>query len=78
MRGPKVRRKACSSLTHKLMAFLAAVMGLLITSILFKFENFKGITGYSVLGNIYGGMAPIMMVVIVVILIALYVKLVEN
>jgi hypothetical protein len=78
MGGPKVKRRACSSGTHKLMASLAVVLGLLTTVMLFNFGGFTGVTGYSVLSGIYGGMAPIMMVLIVVILIALYVKLMEN
>ncbi len=78
MRGPKVERKSCSSATHKLMAIVAVVLGLLTTVMLFRFSDVAGITGYNVLSDVYGGVAPVVLVLIVVILIALYVKLIEN
>ena len=46
--------------------------------VLFKFSDVAGITGYSILSEVYGGVAPVVLVLIVVILIALYVKLIEN
>jgi hypothetical protein len=78
MRGVKVQRTEHSSSTHKLVFTLAVALGILTTILLFYSTEVIGITGYSVLPELYGAAAPTFLVVCVVVLIAIYVKLVED
>ena len=78
MRGVKITNRPGSYVTHKLLTSLAVVLGLLTTILLIYSQRITNITGYNVLTDLYGNLAPMVLVVTIVIIIAIYLKIVEN
>ncbi len=78
MRGVKITSKPGSYATHKLLTSLAVVLGLLTTVLLVYSQRVTSVTGYNVLTDLYGNLAPMVLVVAIVIIIAIYLKIVEN
>jgi uncharacterized membrane protein len=78
MRGIKIKKQAGSYTTHRLLTFLAVMLGILTTLLLFNSYSITSITGYNVLEELYGNLASMVLVLVIVVLIAIYLKLVEN
>ncbi|MDP3917321.1 MAG: hypothetical protein Q8Q42_03470 [Nanoarchaeota archaeon] len=84
MRGVRVRKVKDSSVSHKALNYLTVFLLVLITALLFTYSDTSTVTGYVVanhanpLGEIYGGLAPLVLILIVVVLIVTYRKIVEN
>ena len=78
MRGVKITSQSGSYMTHKLLTSLVVVLGLLTTVLLVYSQKITSLTGYNVLTDLYGNLAPMVLVVAIVIIIAIYLKIVEN
>ena len=78
MRSVKIISQPGSYITHKLLTYLAVVLGLLTTVLLVYSQKITSITGYNVLTDLYGNLAPMVLVIAIVIVIAIYLKIVEN
>ncbi len=78
MRGVKIQKQEHSSAVHKMVATLAVTFAVLAGTILLYSQEIVSVTGYSVLPELYGSFAPLFLVICVVVLIAVYVKLVKE
>jgi len=78
MRGVKVQRVGGEAALHKMLTVLAVTFGVLAATILMYSNEIVAVTGYSVLPELYGGFAPLFLVICVVVLIFIYRKTVEE
>ncbi len=78
MRGVKVQKVDSASAVHKMVATLAVTFAVLVGTIMMYSNEIVGVTGYSVLPELYGGFAPLFLVVCVAVLIFVYKKTVEE
>tara|TARA_Y100000310_G_scaffold340574_1_gene436897 strand:+ start:11132 stop:11368 length:237 start_codon:yes stop_codon:yes gene_type:complete len=74
----RVKNEPVGSATHKVINILAISLGILTTLTLFYSQMITSVTGHNVLGQLYGGAAPFVLILMIVMLIALYLKLVKN
>lgn len=78
MRGVKVQRVGGDDAIHKMVAVLAVSFGVLVATILMYSNEIVAVTGYSALPELYGGFAPLFLVICVIVLIFVYKKTVEK
>jgi len=72
------KKKEGNHATRRLMTVLAISFGVLTSLVLFLTSEGVSISGYSILTSAYGGAAPVILVVILILIIALYSRVVKN
>jgi len=75
MRGIKVQRNDYPFGVHRMLVILTVTFAMLFATILLYSTEIVGVTGYSVLPELYGGFAPLFLVVCVIVLVMVYRKL---